>query len=46
VGIAQTLTATSPLFVLPIAAMMGDRINLRAIFGVIIALLGIGILFQ
>jgi drug/metabolite transporter (DMT)-like permease len=27
VGIAQTLTATSPLFVLPIAAMMGDRIN-------------------
>jgi drug/metabolite transporter (DMT)-like permease len=46
VGIAQTLTATSPLFVLPIAAMMGDRINLRAIFGAIIALLGIGILFQ
>lgn len=46
VGIAQTLTATSPLFVLPIAAMMGDRINLRAIFGVMIALLGIGILFQ
>ena len=46
VGIAHTLTATSPLFVLPIAAMMGDRINLRAIFGVMIALLGIGMLFQ
>jgi drug/metabolite transporter (DMT)-like permease len=46
VGIAQTLTATSPLFVLPIAAMMGDKISMRAIFGVAIALAGIWILFQ
>jgi drug/metabolite transporter (DMT)-like permease len=46
VGIAQTLTSTSPLFVLPIAAMMGDKISMRAIFGVAIALAGIWILFQ
>jgi drug/metabolite transporter (DMT)-like permease len=46
VGIAQTLTSTSPLFVLPIAAMMGDKIGIRAIFGVAIALVGIWILFQ
>jgi drug/metabolite transporter (DMT)-like permease len=43
-GIAQALTSTSPLFVLPLAAIMGDRISLRAVVGVIIALGGIAIL--
>jgi drug/metabolite transporter (DMT)-like permease len=43
-GIAQALTSTSPLFVLPIAALMGERISLRAIFGVVVALVGVGIL--
>jgi drug/metabolite transporter (DMT)-like permease len=44
VGIAQALTATSPLFVLPLAALLGDRISLRAVLGVVVALVGIGIL--
>ncbi|MBR8830464.1 MAG: DMT family transporter [Chlorogloea purpurea SAG 13.99] len=46
VGIAQTLLATSPLFVLPIVAFLGDKITPRAIVGVIIALGGIFLLFQ
>jgi drug/metabolite transporter (DMT)-like permease len=44
-GIALTLTNTSPLFVLPIAICMGERISLRATLGVAIALGGIAILF-
>lgn len=45
-GIAQTLTATSPLFVLPIAFWLGEKISLRSVLGVLIALVGIGILFS
>jgi drug/metabolite transporter (DMT)-like permease len=45
-GISQSLSATSPLFVLPIAALMGDRVSLRAVFGVIIALAGVWLLFS
>jgi drug/metabolite transporter (DMT)-like permease len=45
-GIAQTLGATSPLFVLPLAAWMGDRVTLRAILGALVAIAGIGILFS
>jgi drug/metabolite transporter (DMT)-like permease len=44
-GIAQTLTATSPLFVLPIAFWLGEKISFRAVLGVLIAVVGIGILF-
>jgi drug/metabolite transporter (DMT)-like permease len=44
VGIAQALTSTSPLFVLPLAALMGDRISWRAVAGVVVALVGVGIL--
>ena len=43
-GIAQALTSTSPLFVLPLAAALGDRVSPRAIVGVAIALVGIGLL--
>ncbi len=43
-GIAQALTSTSPLFVLPLAAAMGDRVSPRAIVGAAIALVGIGLL--
>jgi drug/metabolite transporter (DMT)-like permease len=46
VGVAQTLLATSPLFVLPIVALGGDKITPRAIIGVAIALVGIALLFQ
>lgn len=44
-GIAQALLATSPLFVLPIAIWMGDKVSLRALLGVLVALGGIGLLF-
>ena len=45
-GIAQALGATSPLFVIPIAVLMGDRVTLRAVLGAIVALGGIWILFR
>jgi len=44
-GIAQTFLATSPLFVLPIVALQGEKISWRAIFGVMISLTGIGLMF-
>jgi len=44
-GIAQTLFATSPLFVIPIVLCMGEKISFRAVLGVVIALGGIGLLF-
>ncbi|MEM8780478.1 MAG: DMT family transporter [Cyanobacteria bacterium P01_G01_bin.49] len=45
-GIAQTLLATSPLFVLPFALAMGQKISVRAFLGVLVSLVGIGFLFQ
>lgn len=45
VGIATTLLQTSPIFIIPIAIGMGERVSFRAILGVLIALLGIVILF-
>lgn len=44
-GIAQALTSTSPLFILPIAAAMGEKISLRAVLGVMVALVGVWLLF-
>jgi drug/metabolite transporter (DMT)-like permease len=44
-GIAQALSATSPLFVLPLVAWMGETISLRAVLGVLIALVGVSLLF-
>lgn len=43
-GVAQALTSTSPLFVLPLAVALGDRVSLRAVAGAGVALLGIAIL--
>ncbi|MBE9108945.1 DMT family transporter [Nodosilinea sp. LEGE 07298] len=43
-GVAQALTSTSPLFVLPLAAALGDRVSLRAVAGAVVALAGIAIL--
>lgn len=43
-GIAQALTSTSPLFVLPLAAALGDRVSLRAVGGAVVALVGVGLL--
>lgn len=45
-GIAQALSNTSPLFVLPIAVWMGDVVSVRAILGVCVALSGIWLLFS
>jgi drug/metabolite transporter (DMT)-like permease len=44
-GIAQALIATSPLFVLPIAIWMGEKVSPRALLGVLVALGGIWLLF-
>ena len=44
-GIAQSLLATSPVFILPMAMAIGDRVSVRAIFGALIAMLGVGLLF-
>jgi drug/metabolite transporter (DMT)-like permease len=44
-GIAQTLSSTSPLFVIPLAIWIGDRVSLRAFLGVLVALAGVGMLF-
>ena len=44
-GVAQTLFATSPLFVLPFAAWQGERISLRAGLGAGVALGGVALLF-
>lgn len=44
-GIAQALIATSPLFSLPIAVMMGERVSRRAVLGALVALAGIWLLF-
>jgi drug/metabolite transporter (DMT)-like permease len=45
-GIAQALTATSPLFIIPIAIAMGEKVSVRAIVGVLLALSGIWLLFS
>ncbi len=45
VGISQTLVFTSPIFIIPIAARMGEKISPRAVFGALIALTGIALLF-
>lgn len=44
-GIAQTFLATSPLFILPIVVLQGEKINLRSILGVLISLSGIAFMF-
>lgn len=45
-GIAQSLSATSPLFVIPLAIAAGERVSIRAIVGVLIALVGVCLLFD
>jgi drug/metabolite transporter (DMT)-like permease len=44
-GIAQALSATSPLFVIPIVMAMGERVSRRAIVGVLGAIAGMWLLF-
>ncbi len=44
-GIASTLLQTSPVFIIPIAIWLGEKVSWRAIAGVIIAIAGVGLLF-
>lgn len=44
-GIAQTFLATSPLFILPIVALQGEKISWRAILGALVSLGGIALIF-
>lgn len=44
-GIAQTLLATSPIFIIPITLIMGEKVTWRSFFGVLIAVAGISLLF-
>ncbi len=44
-GIASTLIQTSPLFVIPIAIYIGEKVSSRAMAGAIVAIAGIGVLF-
>ena len=46
VGIAQTLLSTSPLFILPIIALRGEKLSFRAVCGAVVALGGIVLLFS
>lgn len=43
-GIAQALSSTSPLFILPIAVLAGEKVSLRAFVGVAGAIAGIALL--
>lgn len=45
-GIAQALVSTSPLFILPMAMALGEKVSFRAFGGVIIAIIGVVILFN
>ncbi len=44
-GIAQTLLSTSPIFILPIAALQGEKISWRAVLGAIISIFGVMLVF-
>lgn len=44
-GIAQTLLATAPLFMLVIGFIQGKAVSMRALVGTSLALVGIGLLF-
>ena len=43
-GIAQALISTSPLFILPLAVLAGEKVSLRAVVGVVAAIGGISLL--
>ena len=40
-GYAQTLLSTSPIWVLPLAALSGERVSGRAVLGSLVALVGV-----
>ena len=44
-GIAQTVLSTSPIFILPMSAVRGEKISVRAITGAVLAIVGIMLIF-
>jgi len=44
-GVASTLLSITPLFVLPITAVLGEHVSRRAVLGAIIAIAGVAMLF-
>lgn len=44
-GIAQTLLATSPLFVIPMVVITGEKVSWRSLGGVVLSIMGISLLF-
>ena len=44
-GIAQTMLSTSPIFILPMSALRGEKISVRAITGAVLAIVGITLIF-
>ncbi|MEM9110728.1 MAG: DMT family transporter [Planctomycetota bacterium] len=44
-GVAATLLSTSPLFVLPIVALLGEHLSKRAVLGAIVTIAGVAMLF-
>lgn len=45
-SIANTLTATEPLLILPLAALLlGERVQPRAVLGAVVAVVGVGLLY-
>ncbi len=44
VGVAQTLLSTSPIWVLPLAWLLGERLTWRAVGGAFVALAGVAML--
>lgn len=45
VGIAQTLLATSPLFILPVSALQKEKLSLRSVLGVLVSIAGVALIF-
>lgn len=44
-GITQTLLSTSPIFILPVAAIRGEKVTLRAVLGAFVSIFGIMLVF-
>jgi drug/metabolite transporter (DMT)-like permease len=45
VGVAQTLIGLSPVLILPLVAMGGERVSARAVMGALVAVAGSAVLF-
>jgi len=45
VGVAQTLLATSPLFILPVSALQKEKLTWRSILGVLVSIGGVALIF-